>query len=133
MNRLRKIAAVITVFACVFALTWFVYFPRSPLGRQLANLKLAEKHRPVVEERLRTIPGANAVKCGAYTGFGGSLSIWGDVADDQTADAVMSGVLATIPPVTIDFSITVGGTNLVRKTVQLGATESNHLARPPEK
>ena len=43
--------------------------------------------------------GAENVKVEVYTGLGGSLKVFGDVADEPTADAVISEVLATTPPV----------------------------------
>ncbi|MGN6552652.1 MAG: hypothetical protein ACTHLW_02820 [Verrucomicrobiota bacterium] len=117
MNTPVKIGVAIFVLVGVFALTWFVYYPHSPLGKQETNLKLAEKHQPKVETSLRQLTGADRIRVGVYTGLGGSLSVSGDVADDQTAERVISAVLASGPPVTVQFLLTVGETNIIRKVV----------------
>ena len=41
--------------------------------------------------------GAEKVKVEVYTGLDGSLSVFGDVENEQTAKAVMSEILATTP------------------------------------
>lgn len=81
-------------------------------------MRIAEKHRPKVEESLRLIPGAEKVRVGVYTGLEGSLQVSGDVADERTAEAVMSGVLKKSPPVTLQFLLIVGETNIIRKVVK---------------
>src|SRR5258706_16156691 len=101
MKGVFKLAAVVVVFLCVFSITWFVYFPHSPLGRQEANLKLAENHLLIARDRLRQVKGAEKVKVGVYNGLDGSLSVFGDVESERTVEAVMSEILATAPPVTV--------------------------------
>src|SRR6187431_369507 len=120
MSTLVKIGVAIVVLVGVFALTWFVYYPHSPLGKQMANLRLAEVHQPKVETSLRKLTGADRVRVGVHTGMGGSLSVSGDVADEQTAEVVISAVLASSPPVTIQFLLTAGETNIIRKVVEPG-------------
>ena len=124
-----KIGVAILVLVGVFALTWFFYYPHSPLGQQMAHLKLAEKHQPKVETSLRQLTGADRVRVGVHTGMEGSLSVSGDVADEQTAEGVISAVLATSPPVTVQFLLTVGETNIVQKVVEPGAAANSHPPR----
>ncbi len=126
MSALKKLAAAIGVFVVVFALTFFLYFPYSPLGRQQTNLRLAEEHRPKAEEGLRRIPGADRVRAATYTGLGGSLSISGDVKDEQTAERVISTILSSGPPVTVRFDLMVGETGIVRKTVEPPSRANSH-------
>lgn len=116
MNTFRKIGAVIAVFAAVFGLTWFFYYPHSPLGKQKAILKLAKMHKPVVEESLRRMTGAENVMAEVHTA--GCLSIFGNVVNDQTAEVVINATLASRPPVTVMFSLIVGETNVVHKIVE---------------
>src|SRR5712671_2380260 len=118
MSAFVKVGAATVVLVGVFALTWFLYFPHSPLGRQEANLKLAEEYGPKVMKRLRQMTGTDKVRVGAYTGLGGSLSVSGDVADEQTAEAVITAVVASSPPVSVRFLLTIGGTNIVQKIVE---------------
>jgi hypothetical protein len=61
--------------------------------------------------------GTDKVRAGVYTGLGGSLSVSGDVADEQTAKAVITAVQASSPPVTVRFLLRVGETNIVQKIV----------------
>ena len=58
MKRIYKIGAALVVLIGTFAITWFVYFPHSPWGKQEANLKLAHLHEPVLVEKLRHTEGA---------------------------------------------------------------------------
>jgi len=122
MRGVLKVLAALLVFACIFALTWWVYFPHSPLGKQLANLKLAHAHAPIAEGKLRSLRGPEEVKVGAYTGLGGSLAVSGEVPDEQTAERVMAEVLATRPPVTVRFELSLGETNSMWKVVQPDGT-----------
>ena len=118
MRAIIKTGAVITVFVAVFAVTWLFYFPHSPWGKQKANLKLADQHRPIVEQRLRQIPGADLVRVAHYTGLGGSLSVSGHVTNEQTAEVLITEVMGTAPPVTVDFNLIVGGTDSVQRIVE---------------
>lgn len=122
MNAFVKGGVVGVVLVGVFAFTWFVYYPYSPLAKQEANLKLAEAHLPKVETSLRQVAGADRVRIGVHTGLGGALSISGEVADEQTAEAVIEAVLASSPPVTAQFLLTVGETNILRRIVAQGAS-----------
>jgi hypothetical protein len=122
MNAFVKSGVACVVLVGVFALTWIVYYPHSPLGMQAANLKLAEAHQPKVEISLRQVTGADRVRVGVHTGLRGSLSISGDVTDEQTAKAVIGTVLASSPPVTVQFLLTVGGTNILQEIVEQGAS-----------
>ena len=79
---------------------------------------MAEESLPRVQESLRRMTGTDKVRAGVYTGLGGSLSISGDVADEQTAEAVIRAVLASNPPVTVQFLLRAGETNIVQKIVQ---------------
>jgi len=121
MNTLVKIGVAILVLVGAFTATWFVYYPHSPLGKQEANLRLAEEHKPKAEASLRRMAGADKVRVVAYPGCGGSLNVSGEVADEQTAEGVMNAVLASSPPVAVEFLLAFGETNLIRKVIEPGA------------
>ena len=122
MNLALKIGAIIAVFVGVFGITWVVYFPHSPLGKQNTNLKLATLHEPAVRSALRNLKGAERLQVGIYTGLDGSLAVTGKVQDNEMAQRVMAKVLATKPPVTIWFNLVVGETNVIQQIVQPHAT-----------
>ena len=125
MNRVVKTGVAVTVFVSVFALTWFFYFPHSPWGKQKANLKRAEELRPMVEQRVRQLAGTDRVKVGVYTGLNGSLSVSGHVANEQIAEVVIREVLATKPPITVQFDLIIGGTDVIQKIVQPDITSNS--------
>lgn len=125
MSRIVKIGVAVAVFAGVFALTWFVYYPQSTLGKQNANLKLAEKLRPMVEQRVRQLEGADRVRVGIHTGWNGSLSVSGHVANEQIAEVMIREVLATKPPIAVRFEFIVRETDLINKIVQPDITSSS--------
>jgi hypothetical protein len=127
MNTLVKIGVALFVLVGVFALTWFVYYPYSPLGKQNANLRLAEKYQPQVEANLRKTKGTDRVKVSINTGLGGSLQISGDAADLQTIKAVIDAVLECSPPVTVQFLLTVGESNFFSKVVAPGDAVNEKL------
>jgi hypothetical protein len=118
MKRTYKIAVALLVFIGTFTLTWFVYFPHSPWGKQKANLKLAHRHESVVAEKLRHTEGAEHVNVGAYTGLGGALAVGGKVKDSETAERVVKDVMATSPPVPVDFNISISDTDLLQRIIQ---------------
>jgi hypothetical protein len=118
MKRTTKVAVAFITLVGAFSITWFSYFPHSPLGKQLANMKLAEEHCPPIMERLSRIQGAEKVQAVPYTGLGGSMVVHGHVGDEQTAEAVMAEVLANPPPLTVSFELIVGETNMIRKVAR---------------
>ena len=117
-----KIIVTVMVFVGVFALTMVIYFPHSVMGKQEANLRLASRHLPILEERLRHMDGAARVKVGRYTGLGGSISVDGDVPDQPAAEAVVREIMATHPPVPVTFNLTFAETNILRRIVQPAGT-----------
>ena len=119
-----KIVVAVLVFTGVFGITLLIYFPHSSWGKQEANLRLASGHLPILEERLRRLPGADQVKASRYTGVGGSISVDGNVPDERTAEAVVREVLATAPPVPVTFHLIFDQTNILQKIVQ--ATPSSN-------
>jgi hypothetical protein len=118
MSRIVKIGVAVAVFVGVFALAWFVYYPQSPLGKQNANLKLAEKLRPMVEQRVQQLEGADHIRVGIDTGWNGSLSVSGHVANEHIAEVVIREVLATKPPIAVRFEFIVRETESINRTFQ---------------
>jgi hypothetical protein len=122
MKPIYKIVAALVVLVGTFTITWFVYFPHSPWGKQEANLKLAHVHEPIVVEKLRHTEGAEQVNVGVYTGLGGALGIGGKVKDSETAERVVADVMATMPPVPVDFNISISDTDMLQRVVQPNAS-----------
>jgi hypothetical protein len=102
MNTLTRTGVALVLLVGMFALTWFGYYPHSPLGRQEANLRLPEKHQPRVEGSLRRMKGAEGVRVGVHTGLGGSLCNSSDVMGEPPAIGLFAGLIAlgvrSLPP-----------------------------------
>lgn len=81
-NNLLKVSTVIVVVVLLYI---FVYWPMSPWGHQLHNLKLAEEQAKIMQERFKDDERFQKVKFGGYTGAGGCFSVTGDV---QTEDDI---------------------------------------------
>ncbi len=122
MKPIYKVLAALVVLTGSFAIAWFVYFPHSPWGKQEANLKLAHLHEPVVVEKLRHTEGAEQINVGVYTGLGGALGVGGKVKDSETAERVVAAAMATMPPVAIDFNISISDTDMLQRVVQPNAS-----------
>ncbi|MBW8865451.1 MAG: hypothetical protein JF609_11140 [Verrucomicrobia bacterium] len=83
----------------------FVYWPISPLGSQLHNLKLAEQHANVLREKFKNDPRFQNVKFGRYTGGGGCFEVYGKV---ETEDDIryVTNIVESVPcPVEIYYSL----------------------------
>jgi hypothetical protein len=124
MKRIYKFVAALIILLASFTVTWLVYFPHSPWGKQEANLKLAHLHEPVVIEKLRQTDGAQEVSVGVYTGLGGALGVVGKVKDVETAERVVAAVAGTMPPVPVDFNISISDTDMLQRVVQPNASAS---------
>jgi hypothetical protein len=125
MKSTYKFFAALVVLIASFIITWLVYFPHSPWGKQEANLKLAHLHEPVVVEKLRQTEGAQQVNVGVYTGLGGALGVGGKVRDAETAEKVVAVVMATKPPVPVDFNISISDTDTLQRVLQPSASASH--------
>ena len=88
------------------------------MGKQEVNLRLAKAHKPNVEASLHRLNGTAKVRIDVYTGLGGALHVSGDVADDQTVERVIDAIWASRPPVTVQFQLTVGETNVIQRVVE---------------
>jgi hypothetical protein len=100
-NLLKFFGAIIVV--TLFYI--FVYWPISPLGSQLHNLKLAEVQAKILEERFKDDPRFQKVKFGRYTSAGGGLSVVGDVQTENDIRFLTNAVESIPCPVEIHYSL----------------------------
>ena len=94
--------AAITIVALLYV---FVYWPISPFGKQLHNLKLAEQHANMLREKFKSDPRLQKVTFGRYTGAGGCFAVGGKV---ETEDDIryLTNVIESIPcPVEIYYGL----------------------------
>jgi hypothetical protein len=101
-NNLQKVVAAIAIVALLYI---FVYWPISPLGHQLHNLKLAERQAEILREKLKGDARFQQVKFGKYTDGGGGFSVAGHV---QTEDDIrfLTNLVESIPcPVETLYSL----------------------------
>lgn len=95
--------AIIVVALIAFA----AYVPFSPGFRQERNMRMAEKHLPIVQAAIEKDPRFKYVTLGVYTGNGGSLRVAGDVRSYHERDALERLVASTAPPMPIAISVQV--------------------------
>lgn len=101
--------------AAFVAFYTFVYFPISPLGMQLQNLKLAEKHANHLREKFRDDTRFQQVNFVKYTGRDGCLTVWGSVPTEDDFRFVTNVVESSGCPVGINY-ILMTSNQLVRFT-----------------
>jgi hypothetical protein len=101
-KNLLKVSGAIGIVTLFYI---FVYWPISPLGHQLHNLKLAEIQAKILREKLKDDIRFQNVKFVRYTDAGAGLSIVGKV---QTEDDIrfLTNFVESIPcPVEIHYSL----------------------------
>jgi hypothetical protein len=101
-KNLLKVSGAIAIATLLYI---FVYWPISPLGHNLHNLKLAEEHAKNLQEKFKGDPKFQKVKFTQFFGYGGGLTVVGDV---QTEDDIryLTNVIESIPsPVEIHYSL----------------------------
>jgi len=92
-KNLLRVSGAIVVVTLLYV---FVYWPISPLGSQLHNLKLAEEHATILRERFKNDARFQKVQFGSYTGNGGCFWVGGAV---QTEDDIhyVTNIVESIP------------------------------------
>jgi hypothetical protein len=101
----KNLLIVIVAIAIVTLLYIFVYWPISPLGHNLHNLKLAEEHGKKLQEKFKSDPKFQKVRFTQFFGYDAGLTVVGDV---QTEDDIryLTNVIESIPsPVEIHYSL----------------------------
>ena len=68
-------------------------------------MKMADKHVPIVRQKLDALPEFRHLRVARYTGAGGSLAVYGDVASEAEAQRVRALVEQTTPPVRVVYKL----------------------------
>jgi len=97
-----KVSGAVVVVALLYI---FVYWPISPWGHQLHNLKLAEKQAEILREKLKDDARFQNVKFVQYTDAGGCLSIVGKVQKEDDIRFLTNFVESIPCPVEICYSL----------------------------
>ena len=92
----KNLIKVVVAIVIVTLLYLFVYWPISPWGHQLHNLKLVERLAKILRDKLKDDARFQQVKFGGYTGGGGCFSVVGHV---QTEDDIrfLTNLVESIP------------------------------------
>ena len=101
----KNLLKVIFAIAIVTPLYIFVYWPISPLGSQLHNLKLAEEHAKILREKFKDNARFQKVKFGRYTGAGGCFSVVGQVETEDDIRVLTNIVESILCPVETIYSL----------------------------
>ena len=83
---LRMSRQFLIIVAVVLVAT-AIYYPFSPGGRQSRNMKLAEQHIVTLKPMFNADPRFAGVELTSFTGAGGSLMVYGEVAAQGDVDA----------------------------------------------
>jgi hypothetical protein len=83
----------------------FFYWPISPLGKQLQNLKIAGEFSKKLSEKLGADPRFQKVTFGSYTGSGGCVSVGGRVESDEDVRLLTNAVESANCPLAIYYSL----------------------------
>ncbi len=101
-QNLLKVFAAIVIVTLLYI---FVYWPISPFGSQLHNLKLAEEQAKMLREKFKDDPRFQKVKFGGYTGSGGCLFVGGEVQTEEDIRYLTNIVESIKCPVEIDYAL----------------------------
>lgn len=101
----KNILIVFIVIAAVALLYFFVYWPNSPLGRQLQNLKLAEQQANLLRDKFKGDPIFNQIAFNKYTAFNGCLSVAGKVLSKEDVYHITNLVESIRSPVKISYDL----------------------------
>jgi hypothetical protein len=104
MSRGFKISLWILLLLVVAVL---VYWPWSPGGRQLINMRIARKHLPQVEAIVKQDSRFVQVTVGVFTGQDGAIGFFGDVMSEEALGDLMKAVAKEKLQVPVAWRITV--------------------------
>ena len=104
MSRGFKIALIVL---SVLAVAIICYYPFSPGGRQMINMRVAAKHLPEVQAIIAADPRYKDVQAAVYTGQDGALHVAGDVQREEDVCDLMRAVSDKHLPIAVRFDLTV--------------------------
>jgi len=99
-QNLLLFALAVVVIAFVYI---FIYYPRTPLAKQLLNLKLAKKQSEMFRERFKGEGLFRQVTISEYTGMGGCVSVHGLVPTEEDIRSVTNKIGSISSPVPIAY------------------------------
>ena len=97
---------VFVTIVVVALLYIFAYWPNSPFGKQLQNLKLAEQQASLLREKFKDDLIFKQITFHRYTAFGGCLSISGKVFAEEDVHHITNLVESIKGPAKIFYSLT---------------------------
>lgn len=101
----KNLLKVFSAIVIATLLYFFVYWPISPLGSQLHNLKLAEQQAKILREKFKDDARFQKVKFGQYTGCGGCFAVTGEVQSENDI-RFLTNVVESIPcPIEIYYGL----------------------------
>jgi hypothetical protein len=101
-KNLLKFFGAIAIVALLYV---FVYWPISPLGHNLHNLKLAEDHAKILQAKFRNDPTFQKIKFTQFYTYGAGLTVVGDVQAEEDIRYVTNAIESMPSPVEIHYSL----------------------------
>jgi len=99
-QNLLLFALAVVVIAFVYV---FIYYPRTPLAKQLRNLKLASGQSRVLRDRFKGEALFQQVKIAEFTAWGGCVMVGGVVPTEEDIRSVTNKIGSISSPVPIAY------------------------------
>lgn len=100
------------IIIAVLLIASAIYYPFVPHGQQSRNMKLAEEHIVVLMPLFSADSRFAQIELSAFTGEGGSLLVYGEVATKADVDAADRIVKQSNPPCPVAFRVHVASTTI---------------------
>ena len=97
---MKKALSWLFFFGAVFCIVWYG-------SSQMRNIRAAQHHAPIVAKTLSHYPEFNKVRASFGTAHGGVMVVIGDVTSQRERTRLKRIVMATNPPVKVDFAVRV--------------------------
>lgn len=96
-----------------------IYYPFSPAARQARNMRNAKALLPPIRQTLQSDTRFGKVELDVYTGYEGSVIVYGEVASAQDLAALRQIVAARAIPYHVQWSVDVGSSSTMPSTLSV--------------
>lgn len=118
----RPVRARIFVVPLLLLVAFAIYYPFSPASQQRRGMAIGQRHVSTIEAALAPFD-AEELQVGVSTYGLGTITVHGEVADEETARSIRDAVVATKPPITTRiWLVGPAGERWLQETVEPAAT-----------
>jgi hypothetical protein len=102
----KNVLATIAVILVAALIYCFFYWPISPLGSQLQNMKLAETQAKLLSEKFKNDPRFSGIKMDSYPDYDGCLGVFGFAASEEEIYYITNAVESAKCPIGVYYDLT---------------------------